>query len=167
MPDYISAVSFSPLGNLAAIGSDHGSVKIFDFEKSTTQVQASFEQDDLSTMIWKNEQSLVTGDAVGTIRFWDTRSMVSRVITGQHQDRVCGIARSCDSFLLATGGNGARVNVWDERKLNKPLWLIEDHTSAVRAMAWCPWAPQILATGGGLDDGRIIFHNTDSGGLSF
>ena len=27
--------------------------------------------------------------------------------------------------------------------------------SAAKALAWCPWSPSILASGGGKDDGKI------------
>jgi WD40 repeat protein len=30
-------------------------------------------------------------------------------------------------------------------------------------MEWCPWMPHVLATGGGVDDGTIQFHNTETG----
>ena len=29
--------------------------------------------------------------------------------------------------------------------------------SAAKALAWCPWSPSILASGGGKDDGKILF----------
>ena len=29
--------------------------------------------------------------------------------------------------------------------------------SAAKALAWCPWSPSILASGGGKNDGKILF----------
>lgn len=99
------------------------------------------------------------------MRLYDIRAgrTQSQVISRHHQDKVCGLSQGIDPCLFASGGNEGIVNVWDERKLDKPVWVIESHTSAVRAIAWCPWSPHILATGGGLDDESIQFHNTDTG----
>jgi len=35
-----------------------------------------------------------------------------------------------------------------------------NHTAAVKALAWCPWSPSLLATGGGSSDRTIHFWNT-------
>ncbi len=38
----------------------------------------------------------------------------------------------------------------------------EGHSAAVKAMAWCPWQSNGLATGGGSNDRTIRFWNTDT-----
>lgn len=44
-------------------------------------------------------------------------------------------------------------------------WLhgFEDHTAAVRALAWCPFQSNLLASGGGGNDRCIKFWNTQTG----
>lgn len=37
------------------------------------------------------------------------------------------------------------------------------HSAAVKAIAYAPWQPTLLATGGGSNDRQIHFHHTDSG----
>jgi cell division cycle protein 20 (cofactor of APC complex) len=166
--DYITSVRFSPSGDLAAVGSANGLIKIFNLEKSLTNEQLCILQEDLSILHWKSETCIVTGNSLGTIRFWDIRSpsVPSRILKGFHKDKVCGMARSPDGSLIASGCNGAVINIWDDRKLEKPFRTLSTHVSAVRALAFCPWQPSILASGGGFDDEYIHFHNVDSGMLT-
>lgn len=37
------------------------------------------------------------------------------------------------------------------------------HSAAVKAIAYAPWQPTLLATGGGSNDRQIHFHHTESG----
>ena len=41
--------------------------------------------------------------------------------------------------------------------------MIEEHKAAVRAIKWCPWKSNLLASGGGSGDMRLLIHNTDKG----
>lgn len=54
--------------------------------------------------------------------------------------------------LLASGGNDNKVNIFDIRKSKKALFTIEEHKAAIRALEWCPWDSNLLATGGGSGD---------------
>jgi cell division cycle 20, cofactor of APC complex len=159
----ISSVGFSPSGNNAAIVTGSGQVEIYDFLQSYTNEIELFKQDEASCMVWQSDNELVVGDSSGSIRFWDRRNKKAIKLDGFHDDRICGLSRSIDEVYIASGGNGSIVNVWDTRKLEKPLWTLRKHTSAVKAISWCPWAPSILATGGGIDDGMLHFHNTNTG----
>jgi cell division cycle protein 20 (cofactor of APC complex) len=46
---------------------------------------------------------------------------------------------------------------------NQWLHRLEDHTAAVKALAWCPFQSNLLATGGGGSDRCIKFWNTHTG----
>lgn len=74
--------------------------------------------------------------------------------------------------LLASGGNDNVVNAWDSRvgasnastaSRIQPKWTKRNHTAAVKALAWCPWQPNLLATGGGTGDAMIHFWSSTSG----
>lgn len=47
-----------------------------------------------------------------------------------------------------------------------PKWTKRNHTAAVKALAWCPWQPNLLATGGGSADKHIHFWSTTTGARS-
>ncbi|KAJ3257099.1 ubiquitin-protein transferase activating protein [Boothiomyces macroporosus] len=161
--DHISTVAFSPTPKNCGIGTEAGSLLVYDV--STNNLLHDFEdQDGVSALIWKSSTEMVTGDPDGNIVHWDIRTSRNRILQGHHLDRVVGIAKSVDN-VIATGCNGNIVNIWDDRRLDKPRLVINSHTSAVRALAWCPWSAHILATGGGLDDGTIQIHNTVTGKL--
>lgn len=62
----------------------------------------------------------------------------------------------CRIFLVV--GNDNLVNIWSgldssgntsSDVVQQPLYTFNQHHAAVRALAWCPWNPSIIATGGG------------------
>ncbi|KAJ3202685.1 ribosomal protein S14, S11 [Dinochytrium kinnereticum] len=61
--------------------------------------------------------------------------------------------------MLASGGNDNLVNIWDARS-SVPKFTKATHTSAVKALGWCPWQMNLLATGGGSHDKMVHFWNT-------
>ncbi|KAL8809164.1 MAG: hypothetical protein Q9200_003654 [Gallowayella weberi] len=54
------------------------------------------------------------------------------------------------------GQNGVRIS--EGRQKHK--WI---HSAAIKAIAFCPWQPGLLATGGGSNDRAIHFYHTSSG----
>ncbi len=43
-----------------------------------------------------------------------------------------------------------------------PRQLLRDHTAAVKALSWCPWQRNVLASGGGSSDRTIKIWNSSS-----
>ena len=80
---------------------------------------------------------------------------------------VCGMAWSPESscHILASGANDNTVHIWDDRNTSAPIHAFTDHQAAVKAVAFCPWQPRTLATGGGSQDRHIKIWNTASGNL--
>ena len=69
-----------------------------------------------------------------------------------HDQEVSGLKWSPDGNYLASGGNDNVVNIWANDVGDdtiKPLHELTEHTSSVKALAWCPWKAQVLASGGG------------------
>lgn len=52
--------------------------------------------------------------------------------------------------------------IWDAAN-DRPTHRITAHQAAVKALAWCPFQANLLATGGGTADRTIKFHNTHTG----
>jgi cell division cycle protein 20 (cofactor of APC complex) len=75
---------------------------------------------------------------------------------------VCGLKWSHDGKYLASGANDNVVNVWNEAGTQHCAPRTE-HTAAVKALAWCPWQTNLLATGGGTADRKIRFWNVNTG----
>jgi cell division cycle protein 20 (cofactor of APC complex) len=79
-----------------------------------------------------------------------------------HSAEVCGLKWSDDGLQLASGGNDNVVNIFDINQTTAKFSFTE-HTAAVKALAWCPWQKDLLATGGGSSDRTIRFWNTQTG----
>jgi cell division cycle protein 20 (cofactor of APC complex) len=60
---------------------------------------------------------------------------------------------------VASGGNEGKVNIWDIRNKNT-FFSYHLHRGAVKALEWCPWKIDLLASGGGAKDHQIILWNS-------
>jgi len=78
-----------------------------------------------------------------------------------HSQEVCGLQWSSDGSQLASGGNDNLLNVFDFG--NNQTKFTHSHLAAVKAIAWCPWQQNLLASGGGTADRTIRFWNTQTG----
>lgn len=76
---------------------------------------------------------------------------------------MCGLAWSPDKHYLASGANDNFAAIWSPNDNSKPVHVLRDHQAAVKAMAWCPWKPSLLCTGGGTSDHTLRFWNTATG----
>ena len=57
------------------------------------------------------------------------------------------------------------VLLWDRRDTSRPVHSLNQHQSAVKALSWCPWQADVLASAGGTSDRSIKFWNAKSGNL--
>jgi hypothetical protein len=63
---------------------------------------------------------------------------------------------------LASGGNDNKLFIWNAHS-SSPLVRFNDHTAAVKAIAWSPHQHGLLTSGGGTADRCIRFWNTLTG----
>ncbi|TYZ64344.1 hypothetical protein PybrP1_012313 [[Pythium] brassicae (nom. inval.)] len=89
-----------------------------------------------------------------------------------HKQEVCGLKWSFDDNQLASGGNDNKLFVWNMHGASSantsnsggsgtiPMVRYNDHTAAVKAIAWSPHQHGLLASGGGTADRCIRFWNT-------
>jgi len=157
--NYVSGVSFSSTG-LLAVGMSDGNIEIFDLDKqkSTKLPQRSCR---VSSLAW-GDGILSAGGKDGAIFNYDTRcgEHVSSFL--EHTQEICGLKWDEDRMYLASGANDNCVNVWRNGS-SRPRVKLEGHSSAVRAVAWCPWKKGVLATGGGVTDRTIRAWDTERG----
>lgn len=119
----------------------------------------------VSSLDWNNH-ILTTGGADSQIINNDVRirSHIVGIYSG-HRQEVCGLKWSASGQHLASGGNDNLLFIWDRSisSTNMPLHRLENHTAAVKALAWCPFQGNLLASGGGGADRCIKFWNTHTG----
>lgn len=146
-----------------SIGKEDGNNEIWDVETmSLVRTMRSDLGVRIGTQSWL-ETLIATGSRSGEIQINDVRIKQHIVSTwDKHCGEVCGLSYKSDGLQLASGGNDNTVMIWDTR-VSMPQWIKRSHTAAVKALSWCPYMPNLLASGGGQTDKHIHFWNTVTG----
>ncbi|KAK3708765.1 WD repeat-containing protein slp1 [Vermiconidia calcicola] len=160
---YIASVKWSGDGAYVAAGLGTGEVQIWDVEEGS-KLRSMYGHDTRVSVMGWNKHILSTGARSGLVYNHDVRIASHKIAElHSHTSEVCGLEWRSDGAQLATGGNDNLVSIWDARHLNAPKFQKTNHKAAIKALAWCPWQPNLLATGGGSHDRNIHFWNTTSG----
>ncbi|KAJ6763007.1 CELL DIVISION CYCLE 20 CDC20 FIZZY -RELATED [Salix purpurea] len=165
----ITSVNWAPDGRHIAIGLNNSHVQLWD-SASNKQLRTlkGGHRSRVGSLAWNNH-ILTTGGMDGQIINNDVRIRSHIVETYRgHTQEVCGLKWSASGQQLASGGNDNLIHIWDRSTAlsnSATQWLhrLEDHTSAVKALAWCPFQGNLLASGGGGGDKSIKFWNTHTG----
>ncbi|KAK3090351.1 hypothetical protein FSP39_011110 [Pinctada imbricata] len=165
--DYIGAVSWVKEGNYLAVGTSNGDVQLWDTAVSKRLRNMTGHASRVGSLSW-NSYILSSGSRSGAIHHHDVRVPQHHVGTLMgHTQEVCGLKWSPDGKFLASGGNDNLLNIWsnqfDASADTAPLYSFTQHQAAVKAVAWCPWQPSIVASGGGTADRHIRFWNCNTG----
>lgn len=156
---YIASVKWTADGSYLAVGTSEGDVQIWDADTQSKIRTMSGHQARIGVMSWERHL-LSSGCRDGSI--WNHDVRVANHKTAEllaHGAEVCGLTWRSDGALLASGGNDNLVNIWDARSA-VPKFSKTQHTAAVKALAWCPWQLNLLASGGGSYDRHVHFWNT-------
>ncbi|CDM34689.1 hypothetical protein DTO013E5_3388 [Penicillium roqueforti] len=163
-PDtYVSSVKWSGDGAYVGVGLGTGEVQIWDVEEGS-KLRSMYGHDSRVGVMGWNKHTLSTGARSGLVYNHDVRIAEHKIAElVSHTSEVCGLEWRSDGAQLATGGNDNLVNIWDARSLSAPKFTKTNHRAAVKALSWCPWQSNLLATGGGSYDRHIHFWNTTTG----
>ncbi|KAI9806531.1 MAG: ubiquitin-protein transferase activating protein [Piccolia ochrophora] len=160
---YVSSVKWSGDGAYVGVGLGTGEVQIWDVEEGTKLRSMHGHESRVGVMGW-SKHLLSTGARSGLVFNHDVRVAEHKVAElNSHSSEVCGLEWRSDGAQLATGGNDNLVSIWDARSLAAPKFTKTNHRAAVKALSWCPWQLNLLATGGGSYDRHIHFWNTTTG----
>jgi len=147
------------------VGTSAGEVKIWDACAQRQLRSLRGHSGRIGALAWHGHV-LSSGSADAEIHHHDVRvkdHLVGR-LSGAHTDFICGLDYSTDG-VLASGGNDNAVCIWESPSASSPLHTLSDHKAAVKALRWCPWQRQVLATGGGSADRQVCLWNASSGRL--
>ncbi|MED6212542.1 hypothetical protein PIB30_084383 [Stylosanthes scabra] len=165
----VTSVSWAPDGRHLAIGLNNSHVQVWDSAACRLlRTLRGVHQLRVGSLAW-NDHVLTTGGMDGKIVNNDVRVRSHIVDTYRgHNQELCGLKWSASGQQLASGGNDNLVHVWDRSMAssNSPTrWLhrLDEHRAAVKALAWCPFQANLLASGGGGRDHCIKFWNTHTG----
>ncbi|KAI0519938.1 hypothetical protein KFK09_007400 [Dendrobium nobile] len=170
----VTSVSWAPDGKHIAVGLNNSYVQLWDSNSAKLlRTLNEIHRSRVGTLAWNNS-ILTTGGMDGKIVNNDVRirNHVVKSYRG-HQEEVCGLKWSESGKQLASGGNDNLIHIWDQsmatsssaaaRNQNQWLHRFEGHDAAVKALAWCPFQSNLLASGGGGADKCIKFWNTLTG----
>ncbi|PYI02197.1 WD40 repeat-like protein [Aspergillus sclerotiicarbonarius CBS 121057] len=134
-------------------------------------------------------EDLAVGDDLGNVWYYSVEwpdgedpdqydwngAMILLAKISAHTQQICGITWSPDGSYLATGGNDNCCLLFDlhdilpsrEYKPSSQGCPSHQHrlahSAAVKAIAFAPWQPSLLATGGGSNDRAIHFYHAPTG----
>ncbi|KAF9322846.1 ubiquitin-protein transferase activating protein [Podila minutissima] len=161
--DAITSVSWAFDGAFLAVGTFSGDTQIWDVESKAMVRSMGGHLARVGVLAW-DKHILSSGCRDGSIWNHDVRLPNHKVAELlKHTNEVCGLTWRGDGAQLASGGNDNLVNIWDSRTTTAPKFTKTNHTAAVKALAWCPWQNNLLASGGGTADKQIHFWNTTTG----
>lgn len=158
----VTSLKWANGGQWLAIGSEEFEVQLWDVNKSKQVRKMTGHTGRVSALSW-NGSLVSSAGRDSTILNHDVRLQQHVVSSYEgHKQEVCGLAWSHDGSVLASGGNDNLLYLWDQAA-GRARFTIADHGAAVKALAWCPFAPDTLASGSGTADPSIRFWNTSTG----
>eukprot|EP00879_Flechtneria_rotunda_P001082 GHRR01001223.1.p1 GENE.GHRR01001223.1~~GHRR01001223.1.p1 ORF type:complete len:463 (+),score=96.76 GHRR01001223.1:135-1523(+) len=163
--DYITSVQWAADSTHLAVGTSDAKVQVWDANRCKQVKELNGHTNRVSTLAWNNA-ILSSGGRDSVICNWDVRlrkheACVATLRT--HEQEVCGLKWSPSGMQLASGGNDNMLCIWNA---NFELQhRINAHQAAVKALAWCPFQSNLLASGGGTADRCIKFWNTTTGAM--
>ncbi|CAG9822770.1 unnamed protein product [Phaedon cochleariae] len=166
--DYVCSLAWIQDGNCLAVGTTNGTTELWDCSRSKKLRIMEGHSARVGSLAW-NSYVLSSGCRSGQIIHHDVRQRDHIVTTlSNHTQEVCGLKWSTDGKYLASGGNDNVLNIWETvtggyHSQTTPLHSFTAHQAAVKALAWCPWQPHMLASGGGTADRHIRFWNCNTG----
>ncbi|KAK9875166.1 hypothetical protein WA026_005958 [Henosepilachna vigintioctopunctata] len=166
--DYVCSLSWIQEGNYLAVGTTTGTVELWDCATVKRLRTMPGHSARVGSLAW-NSYVLSSGSRSGQLIHHDVRQREHVVSTiSAHSQEICGLKWSTDKKYLASGGNDNVLNIWPAvsggfHSQPQPLHTFTAHQAAVKALAWCPWQPHILASGGGTADRHIRFWNCNTG----
>lgn len=165
---YITTLAFSRDGKILSVADNKGNCFLFDVTCLTGEIASRMimSPDDttafITRMSWNSHNNLAIAYSNGHIRLYTIENLKSRrflpygVLKG-HTGRILGLDWDPTDIYqrtLASGGEDTLVVIWDTVSFQSKH-ILREHESAVRALAFCPWQRNTLATG------TYIHHKSD------
>ncbi|XP_020852854.2 cell division cycle protein 20 homolog B [Phascolarctos cinereus] len=161
--NYISSVSWIKEGASLAIGTSEGEIQLWDMVTKKRLRNMVGHISVVGALSW-NHCVLSSGSRLGHIHHYDVRIAQHHIGTLRHKRAICALKWSPSGKLLSSGCIDGLLNIWPYdpgAKFCQPLKVLH-HSTAVKAMNWCPWQSEILAVGGGMNDGHLHVWDMDT-----
>ncbi|KAH9302033.1 hypothetical protein KI387_013616 [Taxus chinensis] len=166
--DCLTSLAWADDGIHIALGLNNSEIQLWDAEQMRLVYKMRGHSSRVGSLAW-NTHVLSSGSKDSLIINHDIRIRNHIVSKFEgHKLEVCGLKWSQSRQKLASGGNDNILHIWDASLMSssggsKHLHRFDQHQAAVKALAWCPYAANVLASGGGTADRCIKLWNTQSG----
>lgn len=139
------------------IGREYGNVDVWDIERGL-QIRSLVGHTGRVGALDQSGPIVSSGSDDSRIVNWDLRAREAQtvVITQQQQGAINSLKWNADGSVLAHGTDAQSLCLWSSRIQRTEV----THKTTVKALAWCPWQSNLLASGG--EDRCIKFWQTDS-----
>ncbi|XP_041854680.1 cell division cycle 20.3, cofactor of APC complex-like [Melanotaenia boesemani] len=162
----ISCLCWSRDGRALCIGNRLGEIQLWDVDHKQNMRYLRSQDSVVAALSWK-QHLLSSGSSLGHIHHFDPRAPASVVGAVIQKEGVCSLQWSPGDDFLASGSTEGLLHIWDGditgiKRSHQPCITMEQ-PSAVKALGWCPWQREVIATGGGWKDGELRIWDTKSG----
>lgn len=149
-------ISWNPhdAGILLSASTD-GSVCIWDIQNPSIDLEAlqmhKAHDAGVEDVDWSRFHRNIYG-SVGDdsyLKTWDSRSKVTTPVkkcVAHNGDVNCISFNPNDEYVLATGGSDGLVKIWDQRKMDQALHVLEGHRAGVYQVSWAPFTKGVIAS---------------------
>ncbi|XP_029998437.1 cell division cycle protein 20 homolog [Sphaeramia orbicularis] len=159
----ICSLCWSRDGRTLSMGTRRGQIQLWDVEHEKNVSCVPFHLSAVRALSWK-QQLLSSGSDLGHIHHHDPRAPTLLSGAVVQQGGVCSLQWSPTEDHLASGSTEGFLHVWANGIASSQLPIITmKQPSSVKAMGWCPWQRNTIATGGGWTDGQLRIWDVQSG----
>ncbi|KZV34904.1 cell division cycle 20.5, cofactor of APC complex-like [Dorcoceras hygrometricum] len=166
--DYPASVAWSEDAKSIATGYRSSTIELYDAETLKRVRCLKGHRRRVGCITW-NSHILTSGSCDRSIINHDVRAKNSLICNMKvHTHEVCGLKWSVTGNILASGGNDNVLYIWNACKMSSMHYVnrFNSHCAAVKALAWCPYNYDLLASGGGTNDGTLKLWNVQKGGTT-
>lgn len=156
----LTSIRFNQQGTLLFLGDSHGELNVIDLAKLVEVRSFAPHSSRIGCIENSFEWGLLTGSKDTSVAHHDLRApnpLVMKLVAHNHE--VCGL--TAQNGRVASGANDGTVLLWNlsnSREFGKQRL----HNGAVKALQWCPWRANLLASGGGSNDHKVIMWNSET-----
>ena len=156
----ISAVEFSPNGQLFAMGDASGEIRLWQVQDGKQCLICSGHEDWVRSIAFDpTGQLLVSGSGDYTLMLWDTRTGQCLRIFRGHSDRVRAVRFHPAGHLIASASADQTIKLWSVGT-GECVRTLEGHSGRVRAIVFSPTTPLLASAS---EDQTIKLWNLETG----